>query len=43
MTAYTFCIDPMIRGYHEYQCIWDNLLADGELLCERETENLHDP
>ena len=43
MTAYTFCIDSMIRGYHEYQSIWDNPLADVDLLCEQETRNLHNP
>ena len=26
-----------------YQSIWDNPLADGDLLYERETENSHDP
>ena len=44
MTAYTFYIDSMIRGYHEYQSIlWDNPLADGDLLCEREMRNSHNP
>ena len=43
MTAYTFCTDSMIRGYHEYQSIWDNPLVDGDLLCEQETGNSHDP
>ena len=42
MTAYTFCIDSMIRGYHECQSIRDNPLADGDLLGERETGNSHD-
>ena len=36
MTIYTFCIDSMIWlidwGYREYQSIWDNPLADGNLL-----------
>ena len=36
MIAYMFCINSMIRGYHEYQTIRDNPLADGDLLCERE-------
>ena len=31
----------MIQGYHEYQSIWDNPLADGDLLCEREMRNSH--
>ena len=43
MTAYMFCIDSMIRSYHEYQSIWDNPLADGDLLGERQTGNSHDP
>ena len=42
MTAYTFCIDSMVRGYHEYQSIWDTPLADGDLPCEREVGNSHD-
>ena len=43
MTAYTFGIDSMIQGHHEYQSIWDNPVADGDLLCERETGNSRDP
>ena len=43
MTAYTFCIDSMIRRYHEYQSMWDNLLADGDLFCEREMRNSRNP
>ena len=43
MTAYMFCIDSMIRSYHEYQSIWDNPLAAGDLLGERQTGNSHDP
>ena len=43
MTAYTFYIDSMVQGYHDYQSIWDNSLADGDyLLCEQETRNLQD-
>ena len=41
MTAYTFYIDSMVRGYHDYQSIWDNPLADRDLLCEREMGNSH--
>ena len=35
----------MIRGYRDYQSLWVNPLAcaDGELLCERETGNSHNP
>ena len=36
MTAYTLCIDSLVRGYHDYQFIWDNPLSDGDLLCVRE-------
>ena len=43
MTAYMFCIDSMIRDYHEYLSIWDNPLADGDLLCEREMGNSYNP
>ena len=32
----------MVRGYHDYKSIWDNPLADGDLLCERQTGNSHD-
>ena len=39
MIAYMFCIDAMIQGYLEYQSIWDNPLADGDLLCEQEMGN----
>ena len=37
-----FYIDSIVQGYHDYQSIWDNPLADGDLLCERETGNSHD-
>ena len=40
---HTFCIDSMVRGYHEYQSIWHDPLADGELVGEREVGNSHDP
>ena len=43
MIAYTFCIDSMVWGYHEYQYIWDNPLEDGDILCEWETGSLHNP
>ena len=46
MVAYTFCIDSMIRGYHEYwkkvstdQSIWDNPLADGYFVNEKFTQS----
>ena len=40
MPAYTFYMDSIVRGY---QSIWDNPLADGDLLCEWEMGNSHDP
>ena len=43
MTVYTFCIDSVVRGYHEYKSVWDNPLEDENLPCERETGNSHDP
>ena len=43
MTACTFCIDSMVRGYCEFQSIWDIPLADRDLSCERKTGNSHDP
>ena len=42
MTAYTFCIDSLVRGYCEYQSIWDIPLADGDLPCEQKMGNSHD-
>ena len=33
----------MIRGYHEYQSIWDDPLVDVELLGEEEAGNSHGP
>ena len=40
---YTFLIESMIRGYHEYGMIWNNPLVSEELVCERELGNNHDP
>ena len=41
MTCHEFTVDSMIRGYHEYQEIWE--AEDGEvLLCKREIGNRHD-
>ena len=42
MIVYTFYIDSTVRGYHDYQSIWDNPLVDGDLLHEQESENSHD-
>ena len=35
------CIDSMVQGYHEYQSIWDNPLANEDLPCEWEMGNSH--
>ena len=43
MTACTFCIDSIVRGYSEYQPIQDIPLADKGLSCERKMGNSHDP
>ena len=43
MTAYTFYINSIVQGYREYQSIWDNLLADGDLLCKQEIHMIHRP
>ena len=44
MTAYTFCIDLMVRGYCEQQSMQDDVpLPDGDLSCERITGNSHNP
>ena len=40
---YTFSIESMIRGYHEYGLIWNNPIVGEELICERELGNSHDP
>ena len=42
MTAYMFLIDLMVRGYYDYQSIWDNPMADGDFPCEWEMGNAHD-
>ena len=38
MTAYTFCIDSVVRGYHDYQSIWDNSTY---FVYEKRTGNSH--
>ena len=39
---YSFSMDSMIRGYHQYKTIWENSLHSDELLCEREIGNDND-
>ena len=36
---YTFSIESMIRGYHEYGLIWNNPIVSEKLVCERELGN----
>ena len=36
-----FSVEAMVRGYHEYQKVWNALI--GEILsCEREVGSIHD-
>jgi len=39
---FSFAVNSMIRGYHEYKNIWENPTADDDLFCEREVGNPHD-
>ena len=36
-------VDSVVRGYCEYQSIWDSPLANGDLPCEWKIGNSHDP
>ena len=40
--VYSFAIESMIRGHHEYKHVWENPSEDDELVCEREIGNAHD-
>ena len=40
---FIFSVESMIRGYHEYQLIWNDPIIGEELGCEREPGNSHDP
>lgn len=40
---YTFSVESVVRGYHEYKDIWDAAIDGLELPCEREPGNPHDP
>lgn len=42
VVMYSFAVESMIRGYHEYKRIWENPSEDVELVCEREIGNAHD-
>ena len=39
---FTFLVESMIRGYHEYT-VWENPVLAEELRCTREIGNPHDP
>ena len=39
---YSFSMDSMIRGYHQYKTICENPSCCDELLCESEIGNAHD-
>ena len=40
---YTFLIESVVRGYHEYKDIWDAVVDGIELPCEREPGNPQNP
>ena len=40
---FTFAVESMICGYHEYKTVWENLDLAEELCCMREIGNPHDP
>ena len=40
---FTFVVESMIRGYHEYKTVWENPVLAEELRCMREIGNLRDP
>ena len=38
---HVFSVEAMVRGYHEYQSVWDAPI--GKMLrCERQVGNIHD-
>ena len=39
---YTFSVESVIRGYHEYKDIWDAAIDGLELPCKKEPGNPHD-
>ena len=40
---FTFVVELMIRGYHEYKTVWESPVLAEELRCTRETGNPRDP
>ena len=42
MAIFTFSVESMIRGYHEYIRIWESPSPTDNLFCQREIGNPHD-
>ena len=42
-SVYSFVVNSMVRGYHQYKDIWHDPIVGEELPCEREVGNPHDP
>ena len=42
MACFTFSVESMIRGYHEYKRIWENPSPADHLFCQRVIGNHHD-
>ena len=40
---FTFVVESMIHGYHEYKIVWENPVLAEELCCTREIGNPRDP
>ena len=40
---FTFVVESMIRGYHEYKTVWEDPVLAEELRCMRKIGNPHDP
>ena len=38
-SIYTFSVESLIRGYHEYIVVWNNPVIGEDLLCKREVRN----
>lgn len=40
--VFSFVVNTMICGYHEYKSIWESPAVDDDFLCEYEVGNPHD-
>ena len=40
---YTFLLNSIVWGYHEYKSLWTNPFNEEELICKREIGNPCDP